>query len=460
MNLKRLVLVGCVGAVFLGLAAVGYKWYRRPVAKSKDLRVVERSVYTGAPWAPARTVAEDWPRWRGPRGDGISRETNLAERWPETGPPRLWTAEVGLGYASPVAVAGRVYLFTLTGAKDTLTCFDADSGRILWNVQDSPGWTRSYEGTRATPTIEADRIYTFGGSGDLVCRNLADGAAVWKINILQTKGSDPLRWGTSSSPLISGNHVYVQGGQTGPVAMAVDKTSGKVAWQSQATGQAGYAPLVSVDVGGTPQLIVFAGTALIGMDPASGKTIWEEAWTTEYGVNGATPLYRDGQLFVSSAYDKGCMMLRLTPTGATKLWENKDVQSRFQGMIHEGDVVYANSEGVLKCMNWADGKVLWQSREPGLNKGGSLVRVGGTPWMVTMSERGELTLAKVSPEKIEIVSQSKVFDDGSETWATPLLYGGRLYAKGEKEFACFDVSPGITSGPASAPARAPTARGE
>ena len=461
MNPMRLVLICCVGIVFLGVAAVGYKWYRRPVAKSKDLRVTERSVYTGATASGAASrAAEDWPRWRGPRGDGISRETNLAERWPESGPPRLWTAEVGLGYASPVAVAGKVYLFTTAGGKDTLTCFDADTGKIVWNVQDSPGWIRSYEGTRATPTIEGDRIYTLGGTGDLTCRNLGDGAAMWKVNILQAKNSQPLRWGTASGPLIVGNLVYVQGGETGPVAVAVEKASGKIAWQSQVTGQAGYAPLTIVDVGGTQQLIVFAGTALVGMEPGSGRTIWQEPWETQYGVNGATPLYRDGQLFVSSAYDKGCMMLRLTATGATKLWENKDVQSRFQGMILEGDVVYANSEGVLKCVNWADGKVRWQSREPVLNKGGSLVRVGGTPWMILMSERGELTLAKVTPEKIEIVSQHKAFDEGSENWSTPLLYGGRLYAKGEKEFACFDVSSGIANAPASGPTTGTSARTE
>ena len=458
MNFKRLVLIACVGVVILGVAAAGYKWYRRPVAKSKDLRVAERTVYTPpatSEAAGALVPAEDWPKWRGPRGDGISRESGLAERWPESGPPRLWSAEVGLGYASPVAVAGRVYLFTMAGGKDTLTCFDAVTGKILWNVQDSPGWVRSYEGTRATPTIEGERIYTLGGSGDLVCRNVADGAQVWKVNILKAKGSEPLRWGTASAPLISGSLVYVQGGETGPVAIAVEKNSGSVAWKSDATGPAGYAPLVLIDVAGTPQLIVFAGDALIGMDPASGKTLWREAWPTEYGVNGTTPLYRDGHLFVSSAYDKGCMMLRVTPAGATKLWENRNVESRFQGIVLDGDAVYANSEGVLKCLSWPDGKVLWQSREPGLNKGGSLVRAGDK--LILMSERGELTLARATPQKVEIVSQAKVFDEGSENWSTPLLYGGRLYAKGEKEFACFDVSPRATSTPSSAPTSSPTA---
>ena len=452
MKLKRLFLFTGAAVVCLGVAAAGYKWHRRPPVRSKDARIAERTVYSPPATSGGATelaAAEDWPRWRGPRGDGISRETSLADRWPESGPPRLWSAEVGIGYASPVAVAGRVYLFTLAETRDTLTCFDAVTGKIVWNVQDGPGWLRPYEGTRATPTVKADRIYTLGGAGDLTCRNVADGSHVWKLNILQAKGSTPLRWGTASAPLVAGNVVYVQGGEDGPVAMAVDR-SGAVAWKSEATGPAGYAPLVLIDVSGTRQLVAFAGDALIAMDPTTGRTLWREPWATEYGVNGSTPLYRDGHLFVSSAYGKGCMMLRVTPTGATKLWENRNVESRFQGMVLDGDAVYANSEGVLKCLGWPDGNVLWQSREPGLNKGGSIVRAGDK--LLMMSERGELTLARATPQKFEILSGFKAFDAGSENWSTPLLYGGRLYAKGEKEFVCFDVSSRGTSAPASSPA--------
>jgi len=464
MNIKKLFLLGVLFVFVLGGAAIAYKLYRRPVAKSRDLRIAERTLYTpgntGAR-APATFPvtlypAEDWPRWRGPRGDGISKETNLADKWPADGPPRLWAAEVGLGYSSPVAVNGRVYLFSTAGGKDTLTCFDAATGKILWNVTDEvPAFTRAYEGTRATPTIENNRIYSLGGTGELTCRDLANGAPQWRVNILKDKGSNPLRWGTASSPLIVGNLVYVQGGETGPVAYAVDKNSGSIAWKSEHEGLAGYAALTHVDVSGTPQLVCFAGDALVGMNPATGKTLWKEAWPTQYGVNGSTPIYRDGDLFVSSAYDKGCMMLRLTPQGATKLWENRNIDSRFQGMILEGNVLYANSEGDVKCMSWPDGKILWQSPEPNLNNGGSIVRLPDNK-MILMSERGELSLATATPEKMEVITSAKVFDVGSDVWTTPLVYGGRLYAKGGPEFVCFDVSAsGVNS--TSQPASAPTA---
>src|SRR5688572_29754906 len=93
----------------------------------------------GAPLARG----EDWPRWRGPRGDGISTETGLLETWPRTFRP-LWTAEVGQGYSSPVAQAGRVYCFSLIDRKDTLTCYDATKGNVIWSKTYDGGWTGSY----------------------------------------------------------------------------------------------------------------------------------------------------------------------------------------------------------------------------------------------------------------------------------------------------------------------------
>src|SRR5688500_11578959 len=83
--------------------------------------------------------AEDWPKWLGPRGDGISHEGALAEQWPDDGPKQLWAKPTGKGHASPVAVDGKVYVFSVVGGNDTLTCYDAESGEEVW----SQGYPRS-----------------------------------------------------------------------------------------------------------------------------------------------------------------------------------------------------------------------------------------------------------------------------------------------------------------------------
>jgi outer membrane protein assembly factor BamB len=402
-------------------------------------QIALRKVYQGPPTTMGSPV-EDWPRGRGPRGDQISREV-LSDEWPAGGPRTLWAADVGLGYSSPVVAGGRLYLFSMNGERDTLTAFDADSGKIAWSVEGDSGWSSAYPGTRATPTVDGDRIYTYGGGGELTCRNVADGKARWTLNVLKETGGTTNQWGIASSPLVTADRVYVQGGQGGAIVVAVDKMSGSVAWKSQATGSGGYAHPILIDVAGSPQLIVFAGDALVAMNPADGRTTWREPWQTSYDVNACTPIYRDGRLFVTSEYQRGCAQFQVTPTGAKKLWENNNIEGKFQGAILDGDHLYANSTGALVCVKWEDGSLAWSAaKDPKLRlgAGGSLIRAGDK--LLAMSERGKLSLIRATREGYELIGQGDGVD-GKEVWATPVLYGGRLYAKGAQELVCLDLAP-------------------
>ena len=391
--------------------------------------------------AEAFKPVEDWPRWRGPRGDGISRES-AGDAWPKEGLKRLWVADVGLGFSSPVAVGDRVYVFSLNNGKDTLSCFNAVTGELAWSDESEGGWTKDYEGTRATPTIDGQSVYTYGGLGEVVCRDAATGKPRWKRNALQAAGgAETPQWGTASSPLVADGRVVVQAGAGGSIAVALDAATGEPVWKSQATGSGSYAHPVLVDVEGTKQLVVFAADAVIGMNPADGKTLWREAWNTSYGVNSTTPVYRDGYLYVSSAYGMGGMMLKLTPDKAEKQWAKRDIKSKFQGLILDGNVLYGNSDpGTLYCISWPDGGRKWKADDSALTlgPGGSIVKAAGDK-MVTMSEKGMLSLVRVSPGGVSLVNQFEAFDGVAQVWSTPLLYGGRLYAKGPKELVCFEL---------------------
>ncbi|HZN67511.1 MAG TPA: PQQ-binding-like beta-propeller repeat protein [Tepidisphaeraceae bacterium] len=390
------------------------------------------------------SAAEDWPRWLGPNGDNISRERLALEKLPSGGPKQLWSKRVGIGHSSPVAADGRVYLFTLVGNQDTLTCFDAKTGDVVWTRKYNAGWKGAYPGTRATPVIEKEegRIYTYGGAGHLVCYELETGKPVWALDVLKETRSRPLQWGQASSPLVVDDLIYVQAGDGGPVAVAVNKKNGRVAWQSQARDKAGYAHVIHIDAGGTPQLVVFGGKAVYGVNPDNGRTLWREPWETSYDVNAATPVYRDGHLFVSSEYGHGCMMLRVERRGVRKLWEKRDVQCKFQPPILDGDHLYANSAGTIKCMSWPDGRIAWEARDRDLRlgAGGSILRVGEDK-LITLSERGELGLVEATPQRIRLLGQAQLFD-GREIWSTPLLYDGKLYAKGTEGFVCLDMGGG------------------
>jgi hypothetical protein len=157
-------------------------------------------------------------------------------------------------------------------------------------------------------------------------------------------------------------------------------------------------------------------------------------------VNAATPVADDqGNLFVSSEYGFGGLMLTVTPQGASRQWESKEIQSKFPQMILDRGHLYANSRGALKCMSWPDGAIKWKE-DFELGPGGALVRAGDK--LILMGDDGVLRLVRATPEKAELLSEVEVFAGDSQVWSTPLVYGGRLYAKGEKAFVCFDISGG------------------
>ena len=384
--------------------------------------------------------AEDWPQWRGPRGDGISHETGLADKWPEGGPKQVWSIKVGTGFSSPIAVEGKVYAFAVVGEQEVLYALDAATGKTVWQQSFNAAWTSTYGGSRSTPTIEGNRIYTYGGQSDLICRELADGAPVWHMNVLTEIGGTPPQWGEASSPLIDGDSLYVQGGFGTSAAVCIDKKTGKLIWKSEAQ-EGSYTHPILIDPEGKKQLIIFAKQAVVAMDPATGKTIWTQPWKTEYDVNATTPIYRDGHLFITSGYNRGCMMLDVTASTATKAWENREISARFVAPVLDGDTLYGTTgnDGILKAISWPDGKLKWKGgSDIKLGMGGAFVRVGDR--LIGVSERGKLLLIKATPEGAEKISAVDHFVEGNQIWSTPLIYQGKLYLKGTEELVCADIS--------------------
>ena len=386
--------------------------------------------------------AENWPQWRGPDRSGIVTDQNLAQSWPAAGPTELWRATTGPGYASPVAFDGRVYLFYLDPAKaqDVLEAFDAATGKRVWRQGYDKGYTADYKGTRCSPVIHDGRIYTYGGNSQLVCRTLADGKQLWALNVLKETGGSNKTWGMASNPLIDEGRIYVQGGDGGNTAIAVNLADGKVLWKSQAKG-GGYAPPVLVTVNGKKQLVCFAHENLVGMEPQTGKTLWQtsEPWETQYNINATMPIVSGSRIFLSCAYRNGhSAMYDIGPAGAKKVWEDRKITARFQPPILDNGYLYVNSEGTLKCVRWDDGKVMWSSNDGNLLKmGGSLVRFGDK--LICLSDNGGLSLVKATPEGMQKVSNVKRFVEGDQVWSTPLVYQGKLYAKGNENLVAYDI---------------------
>jgi outer membrane protein assembly factor BamB len=389
--------------------------------------------------SPARGSESDWPRWRGPHRDGVSRETGLLDAWPEGGPPALWRIPLGAGFSAVSVADGKAYTMYGTDTDERVVCVDAATGRILWEIRSGPLLNNEYgDGPRATPTIEEGRVYTHGATGSLCCLEADTGKTIWRFDTLERFGAENLDFGLSASPVILGKTlVVVVGGQEGKSLVAVDKTNGKVLWTSL-SDKGGYSTPLPIQVNGAPQLVVLTGQAIVGVAPADGRELWRHPWITTLDANVATPILHDRHLFVASGYGTGCALFELSAAGgaakADKRWANKNMKNYFSTCVLLDGHLYGFNNTLLTCMEFSTGEVRWRQR--GFNRGSVLAADGK---LIVLGERGTLALADASPEQYKEISRVEGILE-AKTWTVPTLAGGRLFLRNEKELLCLRLA--------------------
>ncbi|MCL2641399.1 MAG: PQQ-like beta-propeller repeat protein, partial [Phycisphaerales bacterium] len=362
---------------------------------------------------PLMAIDTEWTQYGGPNRNFTSSEKIPLEEWPESGPKELWRHTVGAGFASPIAVDGKIYCFSTIDEKDTLTCINADDGRILWAQPGESAFIGSLPGTRATPAVDDQHIYTFGGRGDLICRNLVDGRERWTLDIIDETSATLLHWGCASSPVILGNLLFLQVGDNGPMVVAVDTNKRKIAWQSEETGPCSYGSVTPITIDGKTQLLVQTGKGLFALDPATGKTLWKIP-PKAGGSSDVSPVYSNGHLLLAAGYGEGAAMFTIDGKPDSEpecLWEKKEPSTYYVSPLLEGEFLYIAHKDSLYCLHWPDGEEVWQT-DLGLGgSGGQYVRVGDKMIMITFE--GELLLVKVTPKEGTLISKIKMLDKQS-----------------------------------------------
>lgn len=387
----------------------------------------------------ASVRADDWPQWRGPRQDGICRETGLLAKWPEKGPIQLWRVPLGDGFSAVSVVAGRAY--TCFGAKDGefAACLDAGSGKTLWKTRLGDHYTNGEygDGPRATPNVDSGRVYVLGAKGALICLDASSGKQLWMADLLQLRGGKLPEYGFSASPVIVDDKVIaVVGAGGGKSLAAFEKTTGKPLWTSLDNGIGYSTPRAVVVHGVLPQIIVLMGEALVDVSPDDGKEFWHLPWKTELDANVATPVVAENRLFVSTGYSTGCALFELSAKGgkpaAEKLWANKEMKNYFATSVLWNGYLYGFDNNKLACQDFRTGKVKW--RAGGFNRGSLIVADGK---LIILSAAGMLALAEPSPQGYHEMSKFQFCED--RTWTVPTVADGRLYVRNEKELACYNV---------------------
>jgi outer membrane protein assembly factor BamB len=417
---------------------------------------------SAAPTMPAA----DWPQYRGPNRDGVSRETGLLQSWPKGGPKLLWTtANAGVGYAGPAIVGDRLYLAGGRGADEFLFALDlsASPPKEIWAVKIGPLFTwkgNSWNaGPNVSPTVEGDSVYALGGFGDLLCVDAATGKEKWRVNLPKDLGAavnpigggldepTPTGWGFASAPLVDGDKlICVPGGKRGLVA-ALDKKTGTVRWRSSEIGdQVSYSSPMLAEIGGVRQYVQLTNKGIVGVAADGGKLLWNYSRKYE-DVAIATPLVANGGLvYASVGFGEGCDLIKVTSGGgvfrAARLYSNKDMQSRDGGVVLVGDHVFGYSEkGGWTCQDFATGKVNWN--DPGIGRG-SIAFAGGR--LYCCAEKGG-AVALVEPSsaswieagRFQLPRESKRRKPSGGLWTHPVIANGKLYVRDQELLFCFDV---------------------
>jgi outer membrane protein assembly factor BamB len=377
----------------------------------------------------------DWPRFRGPRGDGVSAETGFLKQWPDGGPQVVWRADLGGGYSGISIATGRVYTMFADGSDEFVICLDAASGRELWRLRTDSTFKNMFgSGPRSTPTVDGEVVYVLSAKGKLHALGAKDGALIWKRDLVKEFGAEAPRWGYSSSPLIEDELLLLDvGGSGGSSIVAFDKESGDTVWQSQ-SDKTGYSTPIAVTISDRRQVVFFTGTRVVAVSPDDGSLLWKQPWKTMYDVNAAAPVFiPPDKIFISSGYDVGAAVYRVTASGIEQVWRNREMKNKFSSSVLHAGHLYGFDEKMLKCIDAASGETRWQHRGFGH---GSLLYADGH--LIVLGDKGSLAMVQATAEEYRERARVQIFE--GKTWTVPTLAGGKLYLRDEGEIVSLDVS--------------------
>ena len=398
-------------------------------------------IVVGAVSLSSQSASSDWPQWRGPDRNGLSKETGLLSQWPRSGPPVAWSAAMlGAGYGSIAVQGDRVYVQGMRNRQSVVSTLNRADGKLVWvRILGPAGDNDRGPGPRGTPTIDGDRVYALSETGDLACLRAADGMVIWQRNILKEfKGENP-NWLLSESPLIDGDHVIVTPGGRGAGVVALDKMSGKTVWVSKDLSDgAGYSSPIVADVGGVRTIMTLTAAAGVGVRASDGKLMWRNTSPSNGTANIATPVYSDGKVFFTSSYGTGGALLGLRASGnevrAQEIYFTRDMRNHHGGVVLVKGYIFGYNDSILTCLEFASGKMIWRDRSVGK---GAVTYADGHLYI--LSEDNVVGLVEATPAGYREKGRFSIADQGLPSWAHPVVSGGRLYIRNQGTLTSYDV---------------------
>jgi outer membrane protein assembly factor BamB len=387
--------------------------------------------------------------WRGPNRTGVYNETDLLDVWPKNGPELIWsTKNIYDGYSSVTVANNSIYLTGINDSFDVLIALDM-SGKIKWQTPYGRAWNGSYNESRCTPTFENNKIYVSSGLGDLACIDANTGEIIWSVKASDELGGTFGRWGISESLLIVDNKlIYTPGGNQTTI-VAYNKLTGELIWKSESINDdPSYVSPLLISRNGKKIITTVTNNYIIGVLPETGKILWQFDFGAQKAPDARnnqtnTPLYSDGQLFVTSGYNHYGVMLNLSEDAesVSLAWVDSTLDVHHGGVVLVDGHIYGanwhhNRMGSWVCLDWNTGKVKYN--EEWLNKG-SIISADGKLYCYE-EKSGNIALVKANPKEFKVISSFKVPFGKGPHWSHPVIKNGVLYIRHMDALMAYSIS--------------------
>ena len=415
----------------------------RSVARSVARPVARAVASVGFAFACAAAVlAQDWPQLLGPGRNGIYTGPPIVASFPRSGPPLLWSRDVGAGFAGPAVSGGTLVLFHRVNNQEVVEAMDAATGQTTWKFEYGTSYRDDFgfdEGPRAVPVITGGRVFTHGADGWLHGLDFASGKRLWAVDTRRVFDSPKGYFGVASSPLVDGDRVMVNvGGKTGGI-VAFEAASGKTLWTAT-SDEASYSTPVMADINGARTAVFFTRTGLVALDPSSGAVRYQYRWRARMAasVNAATPIVVKDQIFLSASYGTGAVLLRVAGSAVTPVWSgDESLSNHYSTSVYKDGYLYGfdgrqEFGQTLRCVDLGTGKVMWTVDGFGA---GTLLVAGES--LVITRESGELALATASPKAFRFNARAPVIP--GVVRAYPALADGRYFVRNDRQLRAYDL---------------------
>jgi outer membrane protein assembly factor BamB len=404
---------------------------------------------------PLELAAGDWAAFRGPNRDGVVRGVKIRTDWKATPPKQLWRGKIGPAWSSVAVVGDHVFTQEQRGPDEAVVCLSLKDGQEIWSHVDTVRFDEPVggPGPRATPTFADGRLFTMGARGILNAFDAATGKRLWSHDLVKeydvelkeeldpTSRKNPVpMWGFSSSPLVVGDKVAVYVGGKDKGVAVFNAADGKPVWTSGEGGHS-YVSIHHAKLAGADMFLNVTNKGTQGLDPATGKVLWNQEWNVGDIVRCVQPAILAGdRVAIGTAFGKGTQIINVAKSGDGFTAKEASLFTSFKPYYSDfvmiDDAAYGFDGAIFGCFDLATGKRHWRGGRYG--SGQVLLLADQNLLLVVTETDGQVVLLSADKSGQKELAKFKALT--GKTWNHPVVAHGRLIVRNGEEIACFDVA--------------------